>query len=421
MTSDFEQNLKKYAEVIVNKGLNIKSGQRLLVGMPFYWLPGTSLELTPLVRLVAVEAYKAGARLVDVLWHDDRMQSIRLQNAPPDSFEEFPEWRTDAAMEAAEAADAILVFSAGDLQLLLAEDSKLVNTMLQATMKHTRPILELRAKNVFNMAIVFAPVQAWADQIFSDISAETRLEESWNTVFEICRVNDPDPSAAWERHIHSLAIRSAFLNKKQFSALKLIAPGTELSIGLPRSHIWKSACQTSHSGIEFIANIPTEEIFTLPDKDKTEGIVRMTKPMCQGTGVIEDIVLTFSGGRVIKAVAGKGEDILHKLLETDEGILRLGEVALVPHSSPISQSGRLFKNILIDENASNHIALGRAYRFNLEGGELMSDEEFESAGGNNSQNHLDFMIGSGEMDVYGIDENGASETVMHNGEWAFEV
>jgi len=421
MSSDFEQNLDKYADVIVKVGLNIQAGQRLLIGMPFYEFLGTQLELAPLVRLIATKAYQVGARLVDVLWNDEQLELIRFQHAPRDSFNEFPNWRTDAALQTAEAGDAILIIAAKTPGLLIAQDPELTTTVLRTTMNHMKPTIDLRVRNAMNFSIAAAPIDSWSEKVFPEITAESRKAKSWDTIFEICRIKEADPITAWTDHIAGLITRCDYLNKKQFAAVQISAPGTDLTIGLPERHIWRSALMTSQNGVDFTANIPTEEIFTMPHKDKTEGVVTTTKPSAIGGGVIEEVSLTFSGGKVVKATAKKGEERLHKLLETDEGMLRLGEIALVPHSSPISQTGLLFYSILIDENASNHIALGRAYRFNMEGGEAMSDDEFAAAGGNHSLNHIDWMIGSGEMDVDALSDAGTAEPLMREGEWSFDV
>ncbi|MCK5635588.1 MAG: aminopeptidase, partial [Anaerolineales bacterium] len=327
MSSDFEKNLDKYAEVIVKVGLNIQPGQRLLIGMPFYVFLGTPIELAPLVRLVVTHAYKAGARLVEVMWNDEQIELIRYQHAPRDSFEEFPTWRTDAALEVVKSGDAMLIFASGTPELLNEQDSELIDTFFRTTLKHMKPTIDLRVKNAMNLAIVAAPVDGWSEKVFPDIPAESRNAMSWDTIFDICRVKESDPISSWNDHITVLTARSEFLNKKQFAALKLTSPGTDLTIGLPMGHMWGSARRTSQGGIDFTANIPTEEIFTMPHKDKTEGIVSTTKPLSTGGALIEDIVFTFSEGKVIKATAKKGEERLRKLLEVDDGILRLGEIA----------------------------------------------------------------------------------------------
>jgi len=419
MSSEFERNLDKYAEVIVRVGLNLQPGQRLLIGMPMFGVYGTPLELAPLVRLIVAQAYQAGARLVDVMWNDDQLRLIRFQHAPRDSFEEFPTWRADGVFEVAKAGDAVLAIYAEDPDLLVKQDLTLITTVHQTGFKHAKPFSDLRGKNAMNWVVITAPVDGWPEKVFPDLPPEDRKAQFWDTIFEICRVKQPDPVSAWKDHANELAARSNYLNHKRYAALKLTAPGTDLTVGLPRGHIWRSGCMTSQTGIDFTANIPTEEIFTIPHKDKTAGVVTATKPLSYGGSLVEDFSLTFSAGRVVKATAKRGEESLHRLLEMDEGANRLGEVALVPHSSPISQSGLLFYNILIDENASNHIALGRAYEFGLEGGEAMSGDEFAAAGGNHSLVHIDCMIGSGEMDVDGLTADGAAEPIMRGGEWAF--
>jgi len=422
MSSEFERNLDKYAEVIVKVGLNLQPAQRLLIiGMPHLGIYGTPLELAPLVRLIVTKAYQVGARLVDVMWNDDQLRLIRFQHAPRDSFEEFPTWRADAAFEVAKVGDAVLLIYAEAPDLLVKQDSTLITTVHQTNFKHTKPFSDLRVKNAMTWVVITAPVDGWPEKVFPDLPPEDRKAQFWDTIFELCRVKQPDPVSVWKNHVNELVTRRDYLNHKRYAALRLTAPGTDLMAGLPKGHVWRAARMTSQNGIDFTANIPTEEVFTIPHKDKTEGIVTSTKPLSFGGSLIEDFSLAFSEGRVVKATAKKGEESLCKLLETDEGASRLGEVALVPHSSPISQSGLLFYNTLIDENAASHIALGRALMFNIEGGEAMSDEEFAAVGGNHSLIHIDFMIGSGEMDVDGLTEGGMAEPIMRSGEWAFEV
>ena len=341
MTSEFEQNLDKYADVIVKVGLNIQPGQRLLIGF------GTPLELVPLIRLIVTKAYQAGARFVDVMWDDDQLKLIRFQHAPQDSFEEFPVWRAEGAIEIAKAGDAVLLVSAQNPDLLRDQDAALTNKVVQMGFKHLKPFFDLRGKNAMNFAIVTAPIKGWTDKVFPDLPLEDRKARFWDTIFDICRVKQSDPISVWKDHIRNLDARCDSLNRKRFAALKLTAPGTDLTLGLPREHLWRNARLTSQSGIDFVTNMPSEEVFTLPHKDKTEGVVTSTKPLSFGGSIVEDFSLTFSEGRVVKAVARKGEKVLQKLLETDEGMKKLGEVALVPHSSPISQSGLLFYNILI--------------------------------------------------------------------------
>jgi aminopeptidase len=421
MIPDFDHLLDKYADVIVRIGLNIQPNQRLLIGAPMLGLFGTPLELAPLVRLVTAKAYQAGARLVDVMWNDPEVQRIRYQHAPRDSFDQFPAWRADATYDITKAGDAVLLLYAEDPDLLAGVDPELISTVQHATFKYGKAAAELRGKNANNWLIATAPVAGWPDKVFSHLPAEERTDAFWDALFDICRIKSPDPVAAWNDHVNNLTARRAYLNQRHYAGLHLTGPGTDLTIGLPDKHIWRAARMTSQNGIDFIANIPTEEVFCMPHREKTEGVVAASKPLSYGGSLIEDFSLTFSAGRVVKATAAKGEASLNKLLDTDEGARRLGEIALVPHGSPISQSGLLFYNILIDENAANHIALGRALTFNLEGGETMPDDDFIAQGGNKSLIHLDFMIGSAEMDVDGILASGASEPVIRSGEWAFHA
>jgi aminopeptidase len=421
MPSEFEQNLEKYAEVIVKVGLNIQPGQRLLIGPPIYGYLGVDLAMAPLVRLIAKKAYQAGARLVDVLWNDEQIEVIRMQHAPRDSFEEFPTWRSDGAIDAAEAGDALLGIAAPDFDLFGDQDPDLKFTTFSTLMKHMKPFLKLRGQNSMNFAIIAAPISGWANKVFPDLPADERLTRFWDTVFEVCRVKQPDPVSAWKEHVAQLSARADHLSRRRYASLHFTAPGTDLRLGLPEGHIWHSARSTSQSGIDFVGNIPTEEIYTIPHKDKTEGVVTSTKPIVLPQGVVENFSITFSQGKAVKAADKKGRDVFRSHFETDDNARQLGEVALVPHHTPISQSGRLFYMPLYDENASCHLALGNAYRNSIEGGEKMSDEEFVKAGGNISQFHTDFMIGSKEMDINGITESGAAEQIMHGGEWAFEV
>jgi len=420
MTSEFEKNLEKYADVIVKIGLNLQPRQRLLIGAPLPYNHGTSIELAPLVRLITKRAYQIGVRMVEVMWDDDQLHLIRFQNAPKDSFEEYPTWRTDGAFEMANNKDAILFFVGWNPDLLKEQDSKLFMRTVQSFLKYNKAFSELRHKDVMNNLAVPGAIEGWAEKVFPNLAPEKRKTQLWDTIFEICRVKEKDPISAWKEHVHQLTAISKYLTKRQYKSLKLIAPGTNLSIGLPNNHVWQAAQSTSKDGIDFVGNIPTEEVFTLPHKDKIEGYVTATKPFSLAA-VIERFKLHFSEGKIVKASAKKGEDYLHNLLETDEGAIRLGEIALVPHSSPISQTGLLFYNILLDENASSHIAIGSAWRYCLEGGNEMSDEVFSAAGGNISKIHIDFMIGSSEMDVEGILENGNTEPIMRKGEWAFEI
>ncbi len=420
MSSEFEKNLDKFAEVIVKIGLNVQPRQRLLIGGPTAYSYGTPIELAPLVRLITKKAYQTGARFVEVFWDDDNLRKIRFEHAPRDSFEEYPTWRTDCQYKFGKEGDSVLLFAAWNPDLLKGYDTELMSTARNMYLKHRKTFGDLISQSAVNWSGIAAPVDGWTEKVLPDVAPEEQKAKLWEIIFEICRVKNEDPIAAWEDHIKQLAARSNYLNKKRYESLKLAGPGTDLIVGLPKSHIWGSGRFRTQSGIDFVGNIPTEEVFTTTHKDKTEGIVTATKPLPTDV-MIKDFSLTFSKGQIVEATAKKGEEYLNKILETDEGAKRLGEVALVPYSSPISQSGLLFYNVLIDENAASHIAIGRGFKFALEKGREMSDEEFSAAGGNISKTHIDFMIGSNKMDIDGILKNGKIEPIMRKGEWAFEI
>ncbi len=420
MKSEFERNLEKYAELIVKFGLNIQPGQRLLIGTPRTSTYGVPIELAPLVRLITKKAYQSGAKLVEILWEDAQIRLIRYQHAPRDSFEEFPTWRTDAKFEISKNDDAILGVAAVNPDLLSGQDSDLILTAHKSFYKHNKPAADLIRSGVGTWSVFPAPIKGWVDKVFPDIPSTERMAKFWDVIFDICRVKEEDPITAWEDHINQLVARSDFINKKEYVALKYNAPGTNLTIGLPKGHIWKCANRKTKSGITQTVNLPTEEIYTTPHKDKVDGVITSTKPLPLEV-FIDGLKLEFSKGKVVEAYATKGEDYLKKLLETEEGASRIGEVALVPHSSLISQLGILFYNVLIDENASCHIALGDGIKACFKNGLDMSKEEFAAAGGNQCLFHIDFMVGSEKLNIDGIKEDGTAEPVMRKGEWAFEV
>jgi aminopeptidase len=413
--NNFEKNLEKYAEVIIKIGINVQPGQRVLI------MPWT--ENADFVEVLAEQAYRAGASFVDVLWDNEPLRLTRFEHAPHDSFGMVSDWRANAIIEAGKRGDAIIRMASPDPTLLIEQDPALVQDFQKAEYQQLQPYFNLVRSRGINWSGIGVPTERWAAKVLPDVPADERIRQMWELIFKMCRITTTDdPLAEWERHIAVLAARSEYMNQKQYAALKLNAPGTDLWMGLPKGQQWLSARMTSKAGIASVVNIPTEETFTMPHRAQVNGTVRATKPLnVRGMMYIDNFSLTFDNGKVVNAKAEVGEAHLKNLLATDENASYLGEIALVPHSSPISQSGRLFLNTLYDENASCHIALGAAYRFSLEGGEEMSPEEFEAAGGNNSMIHTDFMIGSEAMDIDGITADGKAEPVMRSGEWAFKV
>jgi aminopeptidase len=415
---DFERNLEKYAEVAVRVGNNLQPGQRLLIiGR---WLNrGVPLELSPLVQKVTEAAYKAGAPFVDVIWADQQVDLLRFQHAPRDSFEEYPKWFLTALLEYLERGDALMVIFAENPLLFIDQDPELVGLAAKTAVANFEPGLKYVTGNVVNWVGLSAPIKDWADLVLPHIPQEKRLERMWEAMFKICRIDQDDPIAAWNEHLADLGERCAYLNERQYNALKYQGPGTDITIGLAKQHRWQSGGMKNTAGINYTANLPTEEVFCLPDKEKAEGVVRASMPLSYAGNLIEDFQLTFKDGKVVEIEVGKGEKALSTILDMDEGARHLGEVALIPHSSPISQLGWLFYNTLFDENAASHIALGRGIRACLEGGPEMTPEAFDAAGGNYSKVHVDFMIGSEKLDIDGLSEDGSSEPVMRQGEWAY--
>jgi len=416
MPSDFERMLRAYADLTVSVGLNLQPRQRLLIIGPLA-NGGAALEAAPLVREVTASAYRSGARLVETLWGDEAALAARLQYAPRDSFEEFSSWLPDALARHVEGGHAVLSIYANDPDQLKDAPEDLVAVLQQATARAVRTFREHISRNRTNWAVVAAAAESWAARVFPDVAPGERMTRLWEAIAKLCRLDRPDPIAAWERHLSDLAARTTRLNAKQYSALRYTSPGTSLTIGLPPGHLWVGGRSANAGGIAFAPNLPTEEVFTMPHRDRVDGVVRSTKPLSYGGTLIENFSLRFDGGRVVEARAERNETVLQRLIETDAGAARLGELALVPHSSPVAQTGRLFYNTLFDENAASHVALGAAYKFTLRGGEAMSDGEFEATGGNRSATHVDFMIGSSELDVDGVRPDGGVEPVMRKGEW----
>jgi aminopeptidase len=419
MSFPSQEALQKYAELVVRFGLNLRAGQRLLINS--LSTRGVQLHLAPLVREVARAAYKAGARYVDVLWGDEVLLKMRVQMAPRDSLDEFSDWQVKAIMDLFEQDGAHLTIRSNDPNLMDGEDPEILGQVQKVYQQRYEDYTNLIGQNKINWLVIAAAGQAWAARVFPDLEPAEAEKKLWEAIFAITRVDQPDPVAAWEEHLRELQKRSKYLNAKQYSALRYTAPGTDLTIGLPPGHIWSCAGSQAQNGIFYISNMPTEEIFTLPHKDQINGHVSASMPLSNGGALMEGFSLTFENGHVVKAAAKKNEAVLKKLVDSDEGASSLGEVALVPHSSPIARSGLLYYDPLIDENAASHLALGRAYKFSLEGAKNLSDEDFKARGGNVSMVHVDFMVGSGRMDIDGATPDGSTEPVMRQGEWAFDV
>jgi aminopeptidase len=411
--TNFKVLLEKYAEVCIRVAVNLQPEQRLWIVCP--------VELADFARFAVKQAYLAGAKNVFVDWIDALSDYYRLKYANNEvAFSEYPAWRIEARLAYFEEGAALLNIYAEDPNLMADIDPAHLQQARKTRLKHFAPLRDfMTTDQAPNAAIVSAAVPGWAQKVFPDVSEEQALTQLWDAIFDICRVRLDDPVAAWKKHTQSLIVRCDYLSHKQYHALHYRSAETQLQVGLPDNHVWLGGIQTK-LGIECMPNLPTEEVFTTPHRERINGTVTNTKPLFISGMFIPKFTLIFENGRVVKAVAEEGQVHLDNLLNTDEGARFLGEVALVPHSSPISQSGLLFYNGLYDENAACHMALGRAYREGIEGGIGASKEDFLAMGGNVSAIHVDFMMGDNSLDVDGLTADGSSEALLRNGEWVFE-
>jgi aminopeptidase len=408
--TDFETKLDRLAALAVRVGLNLRAGQEVVMTAP--------LDAMPLVRRIAEHAYKAGATLVTPLISDDAVTLARYRHAHPETaFDVAPGWLFNAMADAFRGGAARLAVVGEDPTLLAGQDPEKVARANKARSIAYRPALELITSFAINWNLVPASTPGWARQVFPELPQDEAVAALWEAIFAACRVDQGDPVAEWDRHNRTLHARGAFLNGKNFSALHFRGPGTDLHVGLADGHLWCGGAEPAKNGIVCNPNIPTEEVFTTPHRDRVSGVVRSTKPLAYQGTLIEDIAVRFEDGKIVEANASKGADVLHKVLATDEGAPRLGEVALVPHSSPISKSGLLFRNTLFDENAASHIALGQAYTTCLRDSAGVPMEELAKRGANASLIHIDWMIGSGAVDLDGVTQSGAIEPLMRNGEF----
>jgi aminopeptidase len=404
---DFAQSLDKLAEVAVKVGLNLKEGQDLVMT--------ASIEALPLARLITEQAYKAGARLVTTLYEDDADILARFKYGPDSSFDTSIDWLYGGMAQAYGQGAARLAISGSNPTLLKDQDPEKVSRANRARSKAYQPAREFITNFDINWTIVSYANPAWAQAVFP--GDQDAVEKLWQAIFMASRIDQLDPIAAWKTHDQNLHARCNMLNQKRFSALHFRGPGTDLKIGLADDHNWSGGATAAKNGVVCNPNIPSEEVFTTPHKDRVEGYVTSTKPLSYQGSLIDQIWVRFEGGKIVEAKAAKGEEVLHTLLDTDSGARSIGEVALVPHSSPIAQSGILFYNTLYDENAASHIALGQAYSECITGGYKLSPEELEALGSNSSAIHVDWMIGSNQIDVDGIDASGKAQPLMRGGEW----
>ena len=402
------EKLKKYAELIVKTGVNLQEKQILVINSP--------IECADFTRLVAEAAYNAGAREVVVSWGDELLGKIKFMMAPDEIFDEFPKWRKEFYLSYVRQGAAFISISASDPEILKDVNPERISRVQKASSMALKEYRERLMSNKNAWCVVSIPTKAWAKKVFPDSAENIAIEKLWEAIFKAVRVDTVNPVESWNNHKKDLKCQMNFMNEHKFKYLKYKNNiGTDLTIELPQDHIWLGGSEFTPEGREFIANMPTEEIFTMPFKNGVNGKVVSSKPLNYHGNLIEDFELTFEQGKVVKYNAKKGEEILQKLLESDEGAAYLGEVALVQYNSPISNMDLLFYNTLFDENASCHLAFGKAYPVCIKDGENMSAEQLKDKGVNDSIVHEDFMIGTADLSIIGIKEDGQEIIVFENG------
>ncbi|MBQ1793992.1 MAG: aminopeptidase [Peptostreptococcaceae bacterium] len=408
---NLEKNLEKYAELAVKVGVNIQPGQTLLVRTP--------IECAPFVRKVVKKAYDLGAKEVHIEWSDEECSLIKYLNAPEETFNEFPKWISDQYVDIAKNGGAFLTIYAQNPDLLKDVDPKRVANAQKASAKALQEWRSYTLSDKSKWSIVSVPTVSWSKKVFPGVSEEEAVEKMWEAIFKCTRVDQEDPIEAWNKHNKDLKTRMNFLNDSKFKKLYFKSSKTDITMELPEGHIWASGASKDPNGIDFNPNIPTEEVFTLPHKFGVNGIVASTKPLVYGGNVINNFTLTFKDGKIVDFTAEEGYETLSNLISTDEGSHYLGEVALVPFKSPISDTNIVFYNTLYDENASCHFAIGTAYKSCIENGVNIPEEELDKHGINFSMTHVDFMIGSSDMDIVGETANGEKVQIFKDGNWAF--
>lgn len=405
--------LDKYAELVLVKGVNIQKDQALVVNAP--------IEGAAFTRILTKKAYELGAKNVHINWSDDELVRLKYEHASDNVIDNYPSWRVQMMEEFSEDGAAFVSIHATDPDLLKEIDPKRVARATKAAGIALKKVREYTMNDRVTWSVISIPTKSWAQKIFPNKSAEEAVQALWDEIIKMVRVDQSDTIESWNKHNDVLEKVYKRLNEKQYASLHFTAPGTDIEVGLAKKHVWQGGAAISEKGTVFNPNMPTEEVFTAPHKERVNGTVSSTKPLNYGGSLIDEFQLTFKNGKVVDYKAKQGEDILAHLLDADEGARHIGEVALVPDESPVSQSGLIFYNTLFDENASCHLALGKAYPTNVEKGATMTEEELEEHGVNDSTVHVDFMIGSNQMNIDGVYEDGTREPVFRDGTWAFDL
>lgn len=404
--------LKKYAMLAVNTGVNIKKDNILVITSP--------IETAEFARLIAKEAYNFGAKEVIVHYSDQQLTKIKLENSSLETISDYPSWMAEGYNYYARQGACFISIAANDPDGLKGVSVEKIGESQKARTTALKEYYDNSMSNKCRWCVLSVPTLSWAKKVFPNLSDEKALESLWDVIFKTVRVDTKDPIKAWENHNAYLEEKIKFMNDNNFKSVHLKSSnGTDLNIELPEGHIWAGGSEEDVKGIPFNANMPTEEIFTLPKKTGVNGIVYSSKPLSYSGNLIDNFSITFEDGRAIDFTAETGYDILKQMLESDEGAKYLGEVAFVPYNSPISNSKLIFFNTLFDENAACHLAFGRAYESCVKNADKYSEEELEKMGVNNSVIHVDFMIGTSDLEITGINKNGETIKIFSNGNWTF--
>lgn len=404
--------LIKYASLAVNIGVNIQKDNILVISSP--------IETAEFARLITEEAYKSGAKDVIVHYGDQKLTKIKLENSSLETISNITEWQAESYNYYARQEACFISISASDPDGLKGVPVEKIGASQKARTSALKEYFDNSMSNKCRWCVLSVPTLSWAKKVFPKVSDDEAMESLWDVIFKTVRVDTENPVNAWEKHNAYLEEKIKFMNNNNFKSVHLkSANGTDLNIELPEGHIWAGGSERDVNGIPFNANMPTEEVFTLPKKTGVNGIVYSSKPLSYGGNLIDNFSITFKDGKAINFTAETGYDVLKQMLESDEGAKYLGEVAFVPYNSPISNSKLIFFNTLFDENAACHLAFGRAYESCVKDADKYSEEELEKIGVNNSIIHVDFMIGTSDLEVTGINENGETIQIFSNGNWAF--
>jgi len=407
----FKEKLKKYAKLIVEVGINPNKGQKLMIACP--------VECAEFGRLCAEAAYEAGCGEVIMNWGDDHITRLKYLHAEDSVFTNYPAWQKTYFTDMGREGVAKLSIYATDPENLKGVDPNRIASYQKAAGVALEEYRAAQMKNAFPWCVVSVPVMSWAKKVFPEDNDQTAYEKLWDAILTSARVDDNDAVENWKNHIKTLSRRKQILNGYSFKYLRYKnSLGTDLTVELPKDHLWEAGGEKAGTGQTFVPNIPTEEIFTSPKRDGVNGVIFASRPLVLDGNIVEDIKLVLKDGKITEVFATKGLDALKNAISVDEGASYLGEVALVPYNSPISNSGILFYNTLFDENAACHFAFGDSYP-TLKGAENMSVEELKSAGLNSSITHEDFMIGTKDLSIVGITEDGREVTVFIDGNFAF--